>query len=141
MKKIADALELLTAQHEHISARIAGLETLTGDALVIAVGEVADDIATHLIAEAEFRDSLCLADNGEDEVIHRCLANVFATAINSPEMRTSLRTLASVFRIHVANQDQEFMTLAAVFEEDMLAQLGTRLSVLADNARVVTAHV
>ena len=83
MKEIADALELLTAQHDDITTLLADLPDLEGERFALALGALADKIATHLVAEDELRKTLHLAAAGDDRAIQRGLASIFALDLNA----------------------------------------------------------
>src|SRR3569833_2507406 len=78
MKEIADALELLLAQHVDITTLLADLPDLDGERFALGLGALADKIATHLVAEAELRKTLHLAAPGDDRAIQRALASIIA---------------------------------------------------------------
>ncbi len=142
MKAIADALELLTAQHEEISADITGLDTLVDQDLARALGELADKIATHLFVEGELRAQLHLVEAKDSDALYHCLEEIFAARLDSTDVRDRIRDLETVFQTHATSQDDgTFMALADTISPEMLEQLGTRLGELAQGASVITHQV
>ena len=140
MKEIADALELLTAQHDDITTLLADLPDLEGERFALALGALADKIATHLVAEGELRKTLHLNDGGDDRAIQRGLAGIFALDLNASEMRDRIRDFAAMFRKHAATQEQGmFVALAETIAPDVLEDVGARLSKWSSRASILAA--
>lgn len=137
MKKIADALELLTAQHEQIIAGLSDAKQLRGDTLVRALGELADMIATHLVAEAELRTNLGMRETTDREQLMGSVTEILTTELDSAEMRAGIHTLEQQFRDHATSQDQEFMALATLLEDETLVELGAQLNTIVDTTEVI----
>jgi hypothetical protein len=140
MKEIADALELLTAQHDDITTLLADLPDLEGERFALGLGALADKVATHLVAEAELRKTLQLVDSSDDRAIQRALASIFALDVDTTEMRDRIRELGAMFRKHAATQEQGmFVALAETISPDVLEQVGARLSKWSARASVLAA--
>lgn len=140
MKTIGDALELLTAQHDDIQNLLADLPDLQGERLAHALGELADKVATHIVAEADFRKTLKLADHGDDRALQRALTTIFALDLGEAEIRERIADFASLFREHAATQEQGmFVALAETIDPDVLEQVGVRLSKWSHDATVLAA--
>lgn len=140
MHPIGDALELLTAQHDDIQNLLADLPELSGERLAHALGELADKVATHIVAEAELRKTLQLADSGDDRALQRALTGIFALDLGDVEIRERIAEFAAMFRKHAATQEQGvFIALAETINPDVLEQVGARLSKWSERASVLAA--
>ncbi|MEO8549990.1 MAG: hypothetical protein ABI678_08450 [Kofleriaceae bacterium] len=140
MKTIGDALELLTAQHDDIQNLLAGIPDLEGERLAHALGELADKVATHLVAENDLRKTLQLADDGDDRALQRALTTIFALDLDAAEIRERIAEFTAMFREHAATQEQGvFIALAETINPDVLEQVGVRLSKWSERASVLAA--
>lgn len=140
MTPIGDALELLTAQHDDIQNLLAELPELQGERLAHALGELADKVATHIVAENELRKTLQLADSGDDRALQRALTTIFALDLGDAEIRERIGEFATMFRKHAATQEQGvFIALAETINPDVLEQVGARLSKWSERASVLAA--
>jgi hypothetical protein len=100
MKQIVDALELLTAQHEAISSELDEIRTLEVSALARAVGELADQVATHLTVEEQFLTMLGLAVSTEHGELRLALADILASDLSSPELSMRIAAFSERWATH-----------------------------------------
>src|SRR3569833_1614601 len=93
MKEIADALELLTAQHDDITTLLADLPDLDGARFALGLGALADKIATHLAAEAKQRKTHHHTNPGDNRANQHTHTSNNAHVPVAVEMRDRIRDL------------------------------------------------
>ncbi len=130
MKRIADALELLTAQHEELDALLVKTDTVPAAQRALALGALADKLATHLEAEEQLLELLAVKDYaGDHERVRTALAEVLAVDINSGEMPERIRTLAEILSKHSSWQEAVlFVMLAETVDANVLELVGQLLA-------------
>ncbi|HEY0191059.1 MAG TPA: hemerythrin domain-containing protein [Kofleriaceae bacterium] len=140
MKQIADALELLTAQHEEISVALAQLPTGDVRALPRALGELADQVATHLAIEEQFMATLGLTTaSAEHDEVRGELAELLVMELSSPELSARIEDFAARWTRHSSGQEQTFVALAETLSADVLAGIGVQLGELSERSRCLAA--
>lgn len=141
MKQIADALELLTAQHEDVAIALAALTTLDRDALPGALGALADQVATHLSVEEQFLTMLGLhVPLVEHAALRSALAELFTTDVESDALPARLREFETRWSAHAATQEHQiFIALAETLAPAVLTDLGTQLGTWSEQSRCVAA--
>lgn len=139
MQRIADALELLTAQHDEIEALMAEIaDTANPDRRSQAITELADRITVHLAAEQVLfypavstlisRDvhTELLAEHAE---IKRVLADLLWLDGEDARLHRKLSALRSLVDVHATWQERElFENVAEVRTAEELAALGTEIT-------------
>jgi hypothetical protein len=139
MKRIADALELLTAQHDEISSL---LTLLQHDAdRVHLLGEVADQLATHFVCEHDLLEHLQIDEIGDDHArVQAALADVFQTELDAAEMPARIARFSEIFARHVRwQEDVVYVTLAETISPDVLERIGAQLAKWSESSLVVAA--
>jgi hemerythrin-like domain-containing protein len=139
MKRIADALELLTAQHDEIASL---LTLLQHDAdRVHLLGEVADQLATHLVCEHDLLEHLHIDEIGDDHTrLQAALEAVFQTELTSSEMPARIARFSEIFARHVRwQEDVVFVTLAETISPDVLERIGAQLAKWSETSHVIAA--
>jgi hypothetical protein len=130
MKRIADALELLTAQHEELDLQLKNIDTVAPAQRALALGSLADKLATHLAAEQQLLDVLEVKDYADDhDRVRDALAEVLAVDVESAEMPARVEALAGVLGKHTSWQEEVlFVMLAESVEPTVLEQVGALLA-------------
>jgi hypothetical protein len=141
MKRIIDALELLTAQHDAISSELEEIGTVEVSSLARALGELADQIATHLAVEEQFLTTLGLAvpavEHGE---LRLALADILASDLRSPELSTRIAAFSERWAAHAGSQEQAiFIPLAETITPHVLEDIGTQLGTWSEQSRCLAA--
>jgi hypothetical protein len=145
MNRIADALELLTSQHDEIDALIAELAaTASPSTRNETISQLVEKLAIHLGLEQElFYPAVSaalspvvyaelLAEHGE---IKRVLADMLWLESEDVRFARKLAALQSLQRWHSMWQERElFETLAETMNAEQLAELGSRLNAWLDGA-------
>jgi hemerythrin len=131
MKQIADALELLTAQHDAISVELARIPAVEASELVRALGGLADLVTTHLAVEEQFLSEIGIASSGANDELRLELAELLAMEMTSPELATRVAAFTQRWTAHAESQEQTIFiwlaeTLAPAVLEDIGAELGAR---------------
>lgn len=149
MKRISDALELLTAQHDELVALLAQIPPLTGERRGLALGELADKLTTHLAAEQElFYPALGgevttpPADEwrAEHERLTEAVGELLGLDAASPAVAPLFASLSALFADHVrAQEDGLFVTVAEAVPAAELTALGTELDEWSERARCIAA--
>jgi hypothetical protein len=141
MKRIADALELLTAQHEAISVVLAKIPTVEVSGLARALGELADQVATHLTIEEQFLAMLGISDSAaaHDE-LRLALAGVLAMDMTSPELSDRVAAFAARWTAHATSQEHAiFISLAETVTPHVLEDIGLQLGAWSEQSRCLAA--
>lgn len=141
MKRIVDALELLTAQHEAISVELAKIPTVQESRLAHALGELADLVTTHLAVEEQFLSMLgiCVPVSDHDE-LRLTLAELLAIEMTSPELSARIATFAARWAAHAASQEEAvFISLAEIVTPDVLEDIGSQLGARSEQSRCLAA--
>ena len=141
MKRIVDALELLTAQHEAISSELDEIRTMKVSALARALGELADQVATHLAIEEQFLTMLGLAVRiVEHGKLHLTLADILASDLSSPELSTRIAAFSERWTAHSGAQEQViFISLAETLTPHVLEGIGMQLATWSEQSRCLAA--
>jgi hypothetical protein len=141
MKPIADALELLTAQHDAISVELGRLPAASVSALARALGELADQVATHLAVEEQFLSMIGIASpvvaHGE---LRLALAELLAMDMTSPALAGAVAAFTERWTAHATAQEQTiFISLAETLAPAVLEDIGTKLGARSADARCLAA--
>jgi len=143
MNRIADALELLTAQHDEIDTLISELATSTSpSARNQTINLVVEKLTLHLALEqelfypavasalsAEVREEL----RAEHVEIKRILADMLWLQSEDARFARKLTALESLVAWHSTWQEDElFVTTAETMTPDQLADLGAQLNAWID---------
>lgn len=139
MKRIADALELLTAQHDEISSLLTLLQD--GGDRVHLLGEIADRLATHFVCEHDLLEHLHLDEVGDDHGrVQATLEAVLQTEVDSSEMPTRIARFSEIFARHVRwQEDVVYVSLAETISPDVLERIGAQLAKWSEASLVVAA--
>jgi hemerythrin-like domain-containing protein len=139
MKRIADALELLTAQHDEITLLLTLLQHEADRVRVL--GEIADRLATHFVCERDLLEHLNIDEVGDDhDRLQAALEAVFQTEIDAVEMPARIAAFGHIFARHVRwQEDVVFVMLAETVSPDVLERIGTRLAKWSETSFVVAA--
>jgi hypothetical protein len=135
MDRIADALELLTAQHDEIEQLLSVVSTSASpDTRSRARVELAEKLPIHLALEQElFYPNMSsvispdvlrelVAEHGE---IKRILADLLWSELDDLEVRNEVCSLHDLFEVHRAWQESYlFETVAEARDHDELTSLG-----------------
>lgn len=140
MKRIVDALELLTAQHEAISVELTRIPTVELSGLVRALGELADQVATHLIIEEQFMAVLGItqAASAHDE-LRLALTDILAMEVTSPHLNARIAAFSARWTEHAVSQDTIFIALAETLTPEVLEDIGLQLGARSDQSRCLAA--
>ena len=141
MKRIADALELLTAQHEAISAELAKISTVEVSGLARALGELADQVATHLAIEEQFLAMIGIAEaaDAHDE-LRLGLAGILAMDLTSPELSAGVAAFTTRWTAHATAQEHAiFISLAETLPPGVLEDIGLQLGAWSERSRCLAA--
>ena len=140
MKRIADALELLTAQHEAISGALTKISTVEGSGLVHALGALADQVTTHLSIEEQFLTMLGISVPAfaHDE-LRLALTEILASDMASPDLSARVEAFAVRWTTHAAAQDQTFISLAELVTPAVLEDIGLQLGAWSEKSRCLAA--
>lgn len=141
MKQIADALELLTAQHEAISAKLARIGAMPTSAWAHPLGDLADQVTTHLAIEEEFLSTLGIAvDVVTHDELRSALAELLVTDLSSRAVAARLARFAELWSTHSTAQDQTiFIALAELLAPEVLEDIGLQLGARAEQSRCIAA--
>ncbi len=139
MKRIADALELLTAQHEEIAALLTQLQLDANQVHVL--GEVADKLATHLVCEHDLLEHLHTDEIGDDHVrLQAALEAVLGTELTAAEMPARIAAFSDSFSRHVRwQEDVVYVTLAETVSPSVLERIGAQLAKWSEQSLVIAA--
>ena len=139
MKRIADALELLTAQHDEITLLLTRLQHEADGVHVL--GEIADRLATHFVCEHDLLEHLEIDEVGDDhDRFQAALESVFQTEIDAVEMPARIAAFGQIFARHVRwQEDVVFVMLAETISPDVLERIGTQLAKWSETSFVVAA--
>ena len=143
MNRIADALELLTAQHDDIDALIAELVTSTNPpARNATLSQLVETLTLHLALEQElFYPAVAFALSAEvrEELraehaeIKRILADMLWLESEDARFARKLTALQSLIAWHSTwQQDELFVTTAETVSADRLADLGAQMNAWID---------
>ena len=139
MNRIADALELLTAQHDEIDTLIAELATSTNPLVRNeTLSQLVEMLTLHLALEqelfypavafalsAEVREEL----RAEHSEIKRILADMLWLESEDARFARKLTALQSLIAWHSTwQQDELFVTIAETMSADQLADLGAQMN-------------
>jgi len=141
MKQIADALELLTAQHEAISVELGRVSTVPPSEWAHPLGELADQVATHLAIEAQFLSTHGIAVDvaGHDE-LRSALADLLVVDLSSPAAAAQLARFTEQWTAHATPQDHNiFVALAELLTPEALKDVGLQLGAQAEQSRCIAA--
>lgn len=141
MKKIADALELLTSQHDAISLELARIPTVGPSEIARAIGGLADLVATHLVVEEQFLSTIGIAaPAGAHDELRLGLADLLAVEITSPELAVRIATFTERWNEHAAAQEQTiFIWLAETLAPTVLEDIGTALGARSAQSHCIAA--
>ncbi len=141
MKRIHDALELLTAQHDELGALLAKTDTVPAAQRALALGQFADKLATHLLAEEQLLQVLEVKDYADDhDRVRNALADVLALDLNSDEMPAKIRTLAELMSKHSSWQESVlYVMLAETVSPEVLQLVGDVLADWAEKSSCLAA--
>lgn len=140
MKRIVDALELLTAQHEAIAVQLAKIPTVELSRLDRAIGELADQVTTHLAIEEQFLAMLGISIPVSDhDELRVTLAELLAMELTSPEVRTCTAGFAARWSAHATSQEATFISLAEIVTPDVLGGIGVQLAKWSEQSRCLAA--
>lgn len=141
MKRIADALELLTAQHEAIAVELSKIPTVEVSGLARALGELADQVTTHLAVEEMFMETLGIAStDSEHKELRLALASILAMDMTSPELSNCIAEFATRWTAHAAEQEYTiFIALAETLQPDVLEDIGLQLGAWSEQSRCLAA--
>lgn len=143
MNRIADALELLTAQHDEIDMLISELATSTSPSVRNAtINLLVDKLTLHLALEqelfypavasalsAEVREEL----RAEHVEIKKILADMLWLESEDARFTRRLNALQSLIAWHSTwQQDELFVTMAETMSADQLADLGAQMNAWID---------
>jgi hypothetical protein len=143
MNRIADALELLTAQHDDIDTLIAELATSTNPSGRNAtLNQLVENLTLHLGLEqelfypavssalsAEVREEL----RAEHAEIKRILADMLWLESEDARFARKLTALQSLVAWHtIWQQEQLFVTVAETMSPEQLADLGAQMNAWID---------
>ena len=143
MNRIADALELLTAQHDAIDALIAELATSTNpSARDATLSEIVERLTLHLALEQELFypavASALSADvreelRAEHAEIKRILADMLWLESEDTRFARKLTALQHLMAWHTTWQQEElFVTVAESMSSDQLGDLGAQMNAWID---------
>lgn len=143
MNRIADALELLTAQHDEIDTLIAELATSTSPADRNAtINDLVDKLTVHLALEQElFYPAVASALStevreelrAEHSEIKRILADMLWLESEDARFARKLTALQSLIAWHTTWQERElFERTAENMTPDQLSDLGAQLNAWLD---------
>ncbi len=143
MNRIADALELLTAQHDDIDTLIAELATSTNPSGRNAtLNQLVENLTLHLGLEQELFypavASALSADvreelRAEHAEIKRILADMLWLESEDARFARKLTALQSLIAWHTTWQQEElFVTVAETMSPDQLADLGAQMNAWID---------
>jgi hypothetical protein len=141
MKQIADALELLTAQHDAISTELARIPAVPTGELARTVGELADQVATHLAVEEQFLSTVGLASPvaAHDE-LRLAVAELLAVDVTSPALAECVAAFTARWTAHAESQEQTmFIALAELLAPSVLEDIGLQLGAQSEQARCLAA--
>jgi hemerythrin len=141
MKQIADALELLTAQHEVISIELVRIGTVAPSEWAHPLGELADQVATHLAIEEQFLSTHGIAvDVASHDELRSALADLLAVNLSSPAAAEQLARFTERWTAHATAQDHSiFIALAELLTPDLLKDVGLQLGAWAEQSRCIAA--
>jgi hypothetical protein len=141
MKRIIDALELLTAQHEAISSELDEIRTVKTSQLARALGELADQVATHLTVEEQFLNLLGLAvPHDEHDALRLALADILASDMSSPELHARIAAFSERWTEHTGSQEEAmFIALAETVTPRVLEDIGMQLGAWSEQSRCLAA--
>lgn len=143
MNRIADALELLTAQHDDIDTLIAELATSTNpSARNATLSQLVESLTLHLALEqelfypavasslsADVREEL----RAEHSEIKRILADMLWLESEDARFARKLMALQNLIAWHATWQQEElFVTTAETMSADQLAVLGAQMNAWID---------
>jgi len=141
MKQIVDALELLTAQHEAISVELDRVRTVPPCEWALPLGELADQVTTHLAIEEQFLSTLGLAvDIARDDELRSTLADLLAVNLSSPAATEQLARFTERWTAHASAQDHSmFVALAELLTPETLKDAGLQLGAWTEQSRCIAA--
>jgi len=141
MKPIHDALELLTAQHDELDSLLEKTDSVPDAQRALALGQFADKLTTHLLAEEQLLRVLNVKDYADDhDRVRTALAEVLALDLNSAEMPERLLSLAELLSKHATwQEDILFVMLAETVDPDVLGLVGDVLGDWAERSSVIAA--
>lgn len=141
MKPIADALELLTAQHDDIAAVLETIPSLAARDLARALGELADHVATHLAAEEQFLATLGIRTPADEhDALRAALAEILVMDMASPALGARIDAFAALWTSHATAQEHTmFIALAETLEPSVLADIGLQLGAWSAQSRCLAA--
>jgi hypothetical protein len=140
MKRIADALELLTAQHDEITTILNALRGLDGYELAHALGDLADRVATHLSVEEEFLGMFEAPAASEAEDLRQMLAEILVMDLSARDMPARIEAFAAHWRRHSLTQEHAvFIPLAESVTPAVLERIGTQLGEWSAQSRCLAA--
>ena len=141
MKQIVDALELLTAQHEAIAVELVRVGTVPASEWAHPLGELADQVATHLVIEEQFLSTLGIAvDVASHDELRSALADLLVVNLSSPAAVEQLARFTERWTAHSTAQDHSmFVALAELLTPDVLKDVGLELGARAEQARCIAA--
>ena len=154
-KQNADALAILTSQHEDVDRLLAKIErATTRDAKVVLFGEMADKLAAHLTIEEQLFYPAILAKSTEDELreateehlaIKRVLADMLALDPMDDSFAAKLKVLTEEIshHAHEEEEDELFPKVRKLMAQEELLALGGELLAMFDGllARHPSKHV
>lgn len=150
MTRIADALELLTAQHDEIDALLAEVSTAANaDVRAHALDDLADKLTLHLAAEQQLlyprlrgtvSDEVLAELAVEHAEIKRVLAEVVWLEPDDEQFARKLTDLKALLLTHSVWQERDlFETVAEDRAADELSELGARIQTWLDDAMPAVA--
>jgi hypothetical protein len=141
MKQIADALELLTAQHDEIAAKLEAIAMTKPGQLARALGELVDLVTTHLAVEEQFLATLGMCvPAAEHEALRAALTEMLALDVSSSALRAQLDAFAAQWREHADSQEHSmFIALAELLPPDVLEAIGRQLGAWSAQSRCLAA--
>ena len=139
MNRIADALELLTAQHDEIDSLVAEISTSSSPSVRDqTIHELAEKLSIHLAMEQELlypavgstlSDEVRTELMAEHAEIKRVLADLLWLESEDTRFARKLVALTSLLAWHTTWQERElFETTAEAMSPDELADLGAQLN-------------
>jgi Hemerythrin HHE cation binding domain len=149
MTRTADALELLTEQHDELDALLATVINTTEAMRIQALGELADKLTTHLAVEQElFYPSIAastpagLLDEAVSEHLEmkRVLADLLWMDADDVDFSCRLAKLGELLQKHNHEQEDElFVAVAETMLPFQLVALGTELQAWSDSYVCIAA--
>ena len=142
MNRPADALELLTDQHDAIEHLLEELITVPQEARAREFGKLADLLTTHLAVEQDlFYPSIAVPAKpeilAEHDQIKRLVADLLWRELDDSEL-PRLTDLTALVRRHITEQEALFMAVADAMPTGILRGMGAELRAQTESSLCIT---